>query len=135
MRFGNSCFCLRTKRFMIIFKVLAITLTVFITNIFSLVFAEEFRYDSHGKRDPFSLPKSGVKKKIVARSSGSLTSLRLEGVVVDPGGQSLAIVNGEMVSEGDKIGDLITVYKIYRSGVDFLANGKLINIAIEHTED
>ncbi len=63
---------------------------------FSLVFAEEFRYDSHGKRDPFLSPGS----QIFEGSQLSHGDLRLEGIIVDQKGKSYAIVNSEIVSEG-----------------------------------
>ncbi len=95
--------------------------------VFSMAFAEEFSYDSHGKRDPFSISKG---TKITLEDSSSKINIKLEGVVVDPKGHSVAVINGEMVGEGDKIGDQITVKKITNQGVEFESDGKTFNIPI-----
>ncbi len=63
---------------------------------FSLVFGDEFRYDSHGKRDPFLSPAT----QNFTNTQLSHGELRLEGIVVDKKGQSYAIVNNEIVREG-----------------------------------
>lgn len=64
---------------------------------FSLAFAEEFRYDSHGKRDPFIAPG----EEVAAGGQVEHSRLSLEGVVVDEKGTSYAIVNSEIVRQGD----------------------------------
>ena len=61
---------------------------------FSLAFAEEFRYDSKGKRDPFI----SAEQSAMQLGSGQL---RVEGIILDPRGKSYAIVNGEIVGEKD----------------------------------
>ena len=75
---------------------------VFILNLllsdFSLAFGDEFRYDNHGKRDPFLSP--GIQSFGDAQISHG--ELRLEGIVLDKEGQSYAIVNSEIVREGQK---------------------------------
>lgn len=58
----------------------------------------EFRYDKSGKRDPF-LPWHGQSS---ADSQGEV-GLTLEGVVFDPGGKSLALLNGKVCRVGDEI--------------------------------
>ena len=96
--------------------------------IFSIAFAKEFRYDSHGKRDPFFLSSKVV--KTIAEDTGAVTNLKLEGVVMDPKGRSLAVVNGEMVGEGDRVGGLVVVRHITNQGVEFENNGKTFTIPI-----
>lgn len=64
---------------------------------FSLANGEEFRYDSHGKKDPFVSPAQAV---VTTTQMGS-GELRLEGVIVDPQGSSYAIVNGQIVRQGE----------------------------------
>ncbi|PIQ87246.1 MAG: hypothetical protein COV74_01620 [Candidatus Omnitrophica bacterium CG11_big_fil_rev_8_21_14_0_20_45_26] len=112
------------KRHLISFVIAAF----FSTGLFSLAFADDFRYDSHGKRDPFMEP--SMRTAVVKQETGSITNLRLEGVVIDPGGRSVAIVNGEMVGAGDQIGNQIVVKKITNHGVEFENNGKVFTIPL-----
>ena len=65
---------------------------------FSLAFAEDFRYDSHGKRDPFI---SQAQEGLLTEKELGANQLRLEGIVLQQGEGSYAIVNGEVVKEGD----------------------------------
>ena len=95
--------------------------------VFSVAFAEEFRYDSHGKRDPFLISKGA---NVTLDDTGSKVDLKLEGVVLDPKGRSVAVVNGEMVWEGDQIGGSVTVKKITIQGVEFESEGKSFTIPI-----
>ncbi len=111
---------MRKNTVKILFFVLLVTPT-----LFSIAFAKEFRYDSHGKRDPFSLASRSIKGADV-----NVTHLKLEGVVMDPKGHSLAVVNGEMVGEGDRIGSTILVKKITKEGVEFENNGQAFTIPI-----
>jgi hypothetical protein len=73
---------------------------------FSLIcFAEEqFIYSSKGKRDPF-VPLVTPEGSYVVdlEEIGSAADIRLEGVVYDPQGRSIAIVNGIVIKEGDII--------------------------------
>ena len=64
---------------------------------FPMAFAEEFRYDSHGHRDPF-VP------VLKANTSAKLghTEFHLQGIVIDPNGGSFAVVNGQVLREGDE---------------------------------
>lgn len=70
-------------------------LGVFLSD-FSLVFGNEFRYDSHGKRDPFLSPST----QNFAEGQLSHGELKLEGIVIDQKGKSYAVINGEIVREG-----------------------------------
>ena len=81
-------------------KVVAISIFCFVTFHFPIAFAQEFRYDSHGRRDPFLPPGAGGE-------SGSSGEVRLEGIVFDPKGGSMPIVNGQMVREGEMVNGLI----------------------------
>ncbi len=65
---------------------------------FSLAFAEEFRYDSHGRRDPFVSPAEAF---AVGSHQIGHGELRLEGVIIDQEGGSYAIVNSQIVKEGE----------------------------------
>lgn len=65
---------------------------------------EPFVYDDHDKRDPLwhLITPSGV---IMHYDSDLLISdMVLEGIISDPGGENLAIVNGKIIKRNDKIG-------------------------------
>ena len=65
---------------------------------FSLAFAEEFRYDNHGRRDPF-IPVTEVSRGTLLGSG----ELRLEGIVIDQAGSSYVLVNGQVLREGEEL--------------------------------
>ena len=79
----------------------------------SSAFAEtEIRYDSGGRRDPF-VPLSGENNTLVTPTS---SGVRLEGVIYDPEGRSMAILNGKSYQKGEAVGDA-TVVKILKDRV------------------
>ena len=66
---------------------------------------EVFKYDDHGKRDPFwkLINSSGM---IMSYETDLLISdIVLEGIISDPSGQNAAVMNGAIVKIGDKIGN------------------------------
>ena len=66
--------------------------------------AAPFVYDDHGKRDPFwrLVSPSGA---ILNYDSDLLVSdMVLEGIIADPNGKSVAIINSMVVKPNDKIG-------------------------------
>lgn len=114
-------------------NILRVFTVIFVFQLFfSIAFAKEFRYDSHNKRDPFSLASASGK---IGKDANGATHLRLEGVVMDPKGKSLAVVNGEMVGEGDSIGGTILVKKITKDSVQFENNGQTVTIPIVNNKE
>lgn len=91
----------------------------------SYVFAQEtFTYDSKGKRDPFiPLVGKGRGPLYTKVAVDSEEGIYLEGIVWDPGGVSVAIINGEIVTEGGLVGDF-KVKKIRREGVILVKDGE-----------
>ena len=73
-------------------------------------FAEEVRYDSGNRRDPFIplVGPEGIVKQVFNPSG-----LNVEGIIFDPLHGSLALVNGEFYREKDKVGQatLVGIYK------------------------
>ena len=63
----------------------------------------EFIYDAHKKRDPF-IPLIGPGAQGGDQPDVSLTSIKLEGIVVDPKQGSFIMVDGETYEEGHSIG-------------------------------
>lgn len=78
--------------------------------------ASEVVYDPGDRRDPF-VPLVGD-ENISATSAG----LRLEGIIYDPGEQSMAILNGLAYQKGDVVGDA-TIVKILKDHVVILVGG------------
>ena len=97
---------------------------------FSLAFAQEFRYDSHGKRDPFVSPAQAL----TTGTQVSAGELRLEGVIVDPTGSSYAIVNGQIVREGDTLEGFL-IKKVEANQVVFEKAGEIFEVVLRRDED
>lgn len=67
-----------------------------------------FQYDPHGKRDPFVSLLSTEKPSILKLEDiTSAEDIRLEGVAVGAKGERVAILNGEMVKEKSRFGDIV----------------------------
>lgn len=66
-----------------------------------------FIYEDNGKRDPFWPLVSKAGTIINYDSDYVISDLILEGIVAGVGGSSIAIINGKIVKENDKIGQFI----------------------------
>lgn len=95
---------------------------------FSLAFAEEFRYDSHGKRDPFISSQEEVGGQL------GFGELQLEGVIVDPKGNSYAIVNNEIIREGDLLQGFL-LKKIESTKVLFEKGGEDFEVVLREDDE
>ena len=87
--------------------------------------AEQFRYYSHGKRDPF-VPLIGQDKasSVVALSEiMSIDDVELEGIAAQTLGEKAAIINGELVKENFRAGEL-EIKKITKNSVTLTISGK-----------
>jgi sulfur carrier protein ThiS len=68
--------------------------------------AGSFTYDSKGKRDPF-MPLVGYARQAVSiEDIISVEDINLEGIAVGRNGKMVAVINGMILKEGDKIGTL-----------------------------
>ncbi len=96
----------------------------------SLAFAEEalFKYNAKGKRDPFIplISESGGYASDAYEASAA-EDIRLEGIVWDNVKGSIAIINGEIVKEGDVMGS-IKILKINKDSVIFDVGGENVKI-------
>ena len=68
-------------------------------------------YDSGNRRDPF-IPLTGGDNSDASLSSG----VKLEGIIYDPAGQSMAVLNGKTYQPGDVVGDA-TVLRVKKDYV------------------
>jgi hypothetical protein len=95
----------------------------------SIVLAEgPFKYDSKGKRDPFVplVSETGVSISDIYGIS-SIKDIRLEGIVWDDKGGSIAIINGEIIKEGEVLG-VLKLLKIQKDGVVFDIDGEEVKV-------
>lgn len=69
-------------------------------HFFFIVIADEIRYDSGGRRDPF-IPLIGEGGAI--RKGLDPKGLVVEGIIIDPNEGSMALINGELYKEGDHV--------------------------------
>ena len=92
--------------------------------------AERFRYNAKGRRDPFApLVRDG---RIVAISTGGHTESSLPvlyGVLWDPGGNSIALINDGEARVGDMVGEY-RVVEIRKDAVVLANGGEPVVIAI-----
>lgn len=104
---------------------------VLITAIGS-VFAQEgkFIYNANDRRDPF-IPLVSKDGAYVSDAYGirGIKDIRLEGIVWDNEKGSIAIINGEIIREGDELGSL-KVLKIEENAVVFDADGNEVRIEL-----
>ncbi|MCX5680090.1 MAG: hypothetical protein NTZ95_05495 [Candidatus Omnitrophica bacterium] len=86
--------------------------------------AENFEYNSHGRRDPF-VPLVGSERPAVTKLADitSVEDIRLEGIVSGAGGDMGAMMNGEMMKVNDKVGDIV-VKSITKAAVTLTIGGK-----------
>ncbi len=86
----------------------AVFFTTFFISVVPAIAQDHFVYDEHGKRDPFGPLVSAAGAVITYDSDMTVGDMSLEGVLADPAGGNLAIINGKVV----KAGDLVGVYTI-----------------------
>ena len=99
-------------------KYIIVLLAIILT--YSLVFAAdeiEFTYDSQGARDPFIplLTKDGKPITTYAKI-GSINDIVIEGILYDPQGESVVVINDLILKLGSTING-ITVKSIEKNSV------------------
>ncbi len=75
------------------------------------VLGQEIRYDSAGKADPF-IPLVS-EDGIVAAPKFDPSDIHIEGIIFDPNGGSMVLINGEFYKEGDSVAgaNLISIFR------------------------
>ena len=96
-----------------------IALFLMIFSFCGLLRAEEISYDPGKRRDPF-VPITGEESTL---ATGASSGVKLEGIIYDPGKQSMAILNGKTYQAGEAVGDA-TVVKILRDHVVISVGGE-----------
>ena len=96
-----------------------------------LIKAEQVAYDPHGKRDPM-VPLIGQEKQGGASKFSEIASIddvRLEGIAGEDAGNRTAIINGELVKENFRSGE-VEVEKIENNSVTLTISGKEFTIKL-----
>ncbi len=86
-----------------VFLIACVTLLAGWTGVFAAQ-DEEFRYDDHGRRDPFWRLVTGTGAIVSYEQDIISSDLVLEGIMTGEGGQNIAIINGMIVGPLDRIG-------------------------------
>ena len=81
-------------------------------------------YQSANKRDPFIPYVTNDGQLINIGSEEKEFSLNLEGIIYEEGGQSMVIINGEILKQNDTIGD-IKIVEIRKDSLVYMKNGEL----------
>lgn len=74
---------------------------IFTLLFISVAFAEEIRYDSGARRDPF-IPLIGEGGMLAAKGFDP-NGLNVEGIIFDPIEGSMVLINGELYKQGDHV--------------------------------
>lgn len=98
----------------------------------SAVIAEETGYTSGGRRDPF-VPLVSSSGYLFNVEEEEETSFRLEGIMYDPDGGSMAIINGELRKVGEKIADAV-VSSIEPTKVVIIKDNQRVEIELRREE-
>ncbi len=113
---------------------LNLIITLIIFNFLPFLDAQEkFKYEPRGERDPFvALVGPGGEYLGPSGKIKSLGDIKLEGIIWDPVGGHLAIINGEIVKEGENVGG-IKVNKIYSKKIIILIDDEefILNLVEE----
>lgn len=95
----------------------------------------DFFYQSKGKRDPFvplvvntPTPVNGL------QGVRLIEDIALEGIVWDEGGNSIAVLNGIIVSEGQRVED-VEIIQIEQTSVTLLLNKKEFTLILKEKGD
>ncbi|MFH1394943.1 MAG: hypothetical protein ABIH09_02165 [Candidatus Omnitrophota bacterium] len=116
---NNKKFCVLMVKYLTI-----TTYAVVMLNCAVIGFANE--YSSSDRRDPF-VSLVGVQKETVQAGSAwnvfSIEDVVLQGIVMTPDGTRSAIINGEVINEGDGI-DQLLVESVGKNAVVISINGE-----------
>jgi len=97
----------------------------------SVLYADgAFTYDSKGKRNPFIPLVTADGRLLKLQQSEQGKELSLTGIIYDKRGVSYAIVNGDVVGVGDRIGEY-RVLKILEKKVIFIKDNQIIEFELE----
>jgi len=98
------------------------------------LWSQSVQYESRGKRDPF-MPLVGIDRPAVTRLEdvASIDDLKLEGIALGAQGRRAAMLNGQVVREHEKVGE-VELQKIDEKSITVLIGGKAYEIFLAGEE-
>ena len=105
-----------------------------VLSFFSCVSAEEqkYSYAQKGRRDPF-VPLVSPAGYLLNLERDENSTVDLEGIMYDPRGDSIAIINGELVKVGESIAGVVLL-KIDSTKVTVMKDNQRIEIELRREE-
>jgi hypothetical protein len=93
-----------------------------------------FQYEARGKRDPF-VPLVGGSRPVSLKLEDitSAEDVKVEGIAVGASGRRIVILNGEVLKENDKVGE-VQVKNIYKTSVTIVIGGKSYDLYLSGEE-
>ncbi len=93
---------------------------------------QKYTYTPQGRRDPF-VPLVSPSGYLINLEEEENTVIRLEGIMYDPKGDSMAIINGELLKVGETINGVV-VSKIEPNKVVVVKDNQKIEIELRREE-
>ena len=98
-----------------------------------IVLENDFTYDDAGKRDPL-WPLLGSRGVVIHYDKDiAVSDMVLEGVVVEPTGESVAVINGNIVKLGDQVG-MFVIKAIQKNSVLLEKGQEIFTLKIKKEE-
>lgn len=94
----------------------------------------KFLQDKFGKKKARAIEKIELSnvEKFEVKKEGPAKKLRLEGIFFDPRGKSFATINGQVVSEGESV-DNVILKKIDRNSVEVIAGNETKTLEVNQS--
>ena len=105
---------------------------VFIFAVGAMAQEQKASYSYQGKRDPF-VPLISPAGYLLNLEPEEDAALRLEGIMYDQKGDSMAIINGELVRTGESVGDAI-VSSIEPTKVTIIKDNQKVELELRREE-
>lgn len=108
---------------------------LFIMAVAASAMAQEtqLKYDSAKKKNPFIPYVTGDGQLINVQEEDGDVRINLEGIIYDEGGQSMAIINGEILKKNDTIGNA-KIVDIKREGIVYSKDGEIFTLSVKKEE-
>lgn len=89
-----------------------------------------FVYDDHSQRDPFVPQVSAAGTVVTYEADLTAGDMVLEGIVADAQGNNMAVINGKIVRQGDRIG-LFAVTVVRPEDVELVKDGQRFTVKLK----